>query len=70
MILEAYKAVEIQGFKTIHGKKGNNFVSLGPINQPLSRNHVEEVIEECIKKYGIKANNLLESIEFILTREF
>ena len=25
------------------------FVSIGPINQPLSRNHVEEVIDECLK---------------------
>jgi len=49
LILEAYKSTEVSGFGTIHGKKGNDFVSLGPINQPLSRNHVEEVIEECIK---------------------
>jgi DNA modification methylase len=49
LILDAYKALEIEGFKTIHGKKNDNCVSIGPINQPLSRNHVEEVIEECIK---------------------
>jgi len=49
LILEAYKATEVSGFGTIHGKKGGDFVSLGPINQPLSRNHVEEVIEECLK---------------------
>ena len=49
LILDAYKASEIDGFKTIHGKKGDNLVSIGPINQPLSRNHVEEVIEECLK---------------------
>ncbi|MDG1314232.1 MAG: site-specific DNA-methyltransferase, partial [Flavobacteriaceae bacterium] len=49
LILEAYGAVSIDGFSTIHGKKGSEFVSLGPINQPLSRNHVEEVISECVK---------------------
>jgi len=49
LILDAYKAVDISGFKTIHGKKGDNCVSIGPINQPLSRNHVEEVIAECLK---------------------
>ena len=49
LILEAYKAISIDGFRTIHGKKGGDFVSLGPINQPLSRNHVEEVINECVK---------------------
>lgn len=49
LILQAYKATNVDGFTTIHGKKGGDFVSLGPINQPLSRNHVEEVISECIK---------------------
>ena len=49
LILDAYKATEIEGFKTIHGKKSDNLVSIGPINQPLSRNHVEEVIDECLK---------------------
>ena len=49
LILEAYRATSADGFATIHGKKGGDFVSLGPINQPLSRNHVEEVISECLK---------------------
>ena len=49
LILSAYNASEIDGFKTIHGKKNDKFVSIGPINQPLSRNHVEEVITECLK---------------------
>lgn len=49
LILQAYKATGVQGFSTIHGKKGADFVSLGPINQPLSRHHVEEVIAECLK---------------------
>ena len=43
------RQIEIEGFKTIHGKKSDNLVSIGPINQPLSRNHVEEVMEECLK---------------------
>ncbi len=49
LILDAYKATEVKGYETIHAKKDNVFVSLGPINQPLSRNHVEEVIAECLK---------------------
>ena len=49
LILNAYKAIQVSGYKTIIGKKQENFVSIGPINQPLSRNHVEEVIDECIK---------------------
>ncbi len=49
LILDAYGAMSINGFETIHGKKGSVFVSLGPINQPLSRLHVEEVLSECLK---------------------
>ncbi len=49
LILTAYNAENISGFFTIHGKKNNSFISIGPVNQSLSRNHVEEVIEECIK---------------------
>ena len=49
LILEAYRATEIQGFNTLQGKKGFEFVSIGPVNQALSRNHVEEVLNECLK---------------------
>ena len=49
LIIDAYRATSVSGFMTIHGKKGGDFVSIGPINQPISRNHVEEVINECIK---------------------
>ena len=49
LILKAYKASEISGFSTIHGKKGDVFVSLGPIDQAISRNHIEEIMSECIK---------------------
>jgi len=49
LIINAYHATSIDGFNAIHGKKGNSFVSIGPINQPLSRNHVEEVILECTR---------------------
>ena len=32
--------------------------------------NIKKKLDQQIKKYGIKANDLLESIEFILTREF
>ena len=35
LIFDAYKVTKISGFKTIHGKRGDDFVSLGPVNQPL-----------------------------------
>ena len=49
LILNAYGAESVQGFKTFHGKKAFRIVSIGPINQPLSRLHVEEVIKESVK---------------------
>ena len=58
LIFEAYKAMKISGFKTLHAKKGDIFVSLGPVNQPLSRNHVEEVINECVKNNIISVDIL------------
>ena len=58
LILGAYKSIEVDGFNTIHGKKNDSFVSIGPINQPLSRNHVEEVIEECLKNKIINVDIL------------
>ena len=58
LIFDAYKVTKISGFKTIHGKRGDDFVSLGPVNQPLSRNHVEEVILECLKNKFISVHIL------------
>ena len=49
LILDAYNAQEVQGFKTFDGKKNNRLVSIGPVNQPLSRLHTEEVIKECLE---------------------
>lgn len=49
LILDAYNSEPIQGFKTFDGKKSSRFVSIGPVNQPLSRFHVEKVIDECIE---------------------
>lgn len=50
LILSAYKAEEVEGFKTFAGKKNSRLVSIGPINLPVSRLFVEEVINECIEK--------------------
>ena len=58
LILEAYNATSVSSFKTIHAKKGTTFVSIGPINQPLSRNHVEEVIVECLRNKIISVDIL------------
>jgi len=58
LIFEAYKASRVNGFRTLHGKRGDDFVSIGPVNQPLSRNHIEEVISECLKNKIISVHIL------------
>ena len=43
---------------------------LDQVNYPSDLRKLKEKLDQQIKKYGIKASDLLESIEFILTREF
>ena len=58
LILHAYRAVKADGFKTFHGKKNNRLVAIGPINLPVTRLFVEEVILECREKYITKVDVL------------
>ena len=51
LILRAYRAERIEGFPTFHGKKAGRMVSVGPINMPVTRLFVEEIILECRKKH-------------------
>lgn len=58
LILHAYRAAKTDGFKTFHGKKNNRLVAIGPINLPVTRLFVEEVILECREKYITKVDVL------------
>ena len=58
LILRAYSAEKINGFETFHGKKAGRLVSIGPINLPVTRLFVEEVILECRKKQITKVDVL------------
>ena len=58
LILDAYQAEKVDGFKTLHGKKKDSFISIGPINHNVTRNQIEEVIEECIKNKIINVDVL------------
>ncbi|MBW7942821.1 MAG: site-specific DNA-methyltransferase, partial [Candidatus Kuenenia stuttgartiensis] len=49
LILHAYKAQSAEGFPAFHGKKAGRLVAVGPINLPVTRLFVEEVILECRK---------------------
>lgn len=50
LILKAYKSESIENFKCFHGKKAGRLVSVGPVNLPVTRLFVEEIILECREK--------------------
>jgi DNA modification methylase len=51
LILKAYRAEKTTGFATFHGKKAGRLVSVGPVNLPVTRLYVEDVIAECRQKH-------------------
>jgi DNA modification methylase len=51
LILRAYRAEKTEGFTTFHGKKAGRLVAVGPVNLPVTRLFVEEIILECRKKH-------------------
>lgn len=51
LILRAYRAEATTGFATFHGKKSGRLVAVGPVNMPVTRLFVEEVILECRKQH-------------------
>ncbi|MHB8844377.1 MAG: site-specific DNA-methyltransferase [Nitrospirota bacterium] len=50
LILRAYKAETVDNFKCFHGKKAGRVVAVGPVNLPVTRLFVEEIILECREK--------------------
>ena len=63
LILRAYQAQPVTGFRTAHGKKNSRMVVIGPINLPVSRLFVEEVTSECIKNQITKVDILAFEFE-------
>ena len=58
LILEGYKAKRISGFKTIHGQKGERLVYVGPIDFPVTKSLIQEILNECIEKTITKVDVL------------
>ena len=50
LILHAYRAEPTSGYTTFHGKKAGRMVAVGPVNLPVTRLFVEEIILECRKQ--------------------
>jgi len=58
LILRAYQAQETSGFGTFHGKKAGRLIAIGPVNLPVTRLFVEEIILECRKNKITKCDIL------------
>jgi DNA modification methylase len=58
LILRAYRAEKADGFASFHGKKAGRLVAVGPVNLPVTRLFVEEIILECRKKHITKVDIL------------
>ena len=51
LILHAYRAEAVSQFNTFQGKKAGRLVAVGPVNMPVTRLFVEELILECRQKH-------------------
>ncbi len=51
LILHAYRAEKTEGTACFHGKRAGRLVVIGPVNMPVTRLFVEEIILECRKHH-------------------
>ncbi|SFL71131.1 DNA methyltransferase [Nitrosomonas communis] len=58
LILRAYRAEKVAQFACFHGKKAGRLVAVGPVNLPVTRLFVEEIILECRKQHVTKVDIL------------
>ena len=58
LILKAYRAEKIEHFSAFHGKRAGRLVAVGPVNLPVTRLFVEEIILECRKHHVTKVDIL------------
>ena len=63
LILRAYKAEPLLEASFFHGKQGGRLVVVGPINLPVGRLFVEEVITECRKRGATRVDLLAFEFE-------
>jgi adenine-specific DNA-methyltransferase len=63
LILKAYRAEALPDRAFFHGKNGSRLVIVGPINLPVGRLFVEEVITECRKRGASRVDVLAFEFE-------
>lgn len=63
LILRAYRGEPIEGDGFFHGKRNGRLVAIGPINLPVGRLFVEEVLVECRKRGATRVDLLAFEFE-------
>ena len=63
LILGAYKAERASGFEHFEGKKNNRLVAIGPINLPVGRDFIHELLKEALDKKLTKIDVLAFEFE-------
>jgi DNA modification methylase len=63
LILRAYRAEALDNDPFFHGKQGARLVVIGPINLPVGRLFVEEIITECRKRGATRVDLLAFEFE-------
>jgi DNA modification methylase len=58
LILHAYRAEPSEGYRCFTGKKSSRLVAIGPINLPVSRDFIDEIVKECAQKHLTKVDVL------------
>jgi DNA modification methylase len=58
LILEAYRAQAIDDYRTFHGKRGDRFVCVGPVDFPVTKAVIDEILSECREKTVTKVDVL------------
>jgi len=67
LILNAYRAEAASGFKTFSGKRSARLVAIGPIDHPVTRDLIDDIIKECLEKQITKADVLAFEFEMGLS---
>lgn len=70
LILEAYKAKQIEGHKTLHGIKAGRFINVGPLDVPVTQSRLLDIFEECRQKLYTQVDVLGFEFEMGLTPQF
>ena len=58
LILQGYKAKRISGFKTLQGQKSERLVYVGPIDFPVTKSIIQDILEECVENTITKVDVL------------